>query len=60
MPAKSVTSESITAPAAATLVASVTSAAVSIPSSFVLSTSVIIAPEPTAVTSDNAVTLEVV
>ena len=50
----------ITAPAANTLVASVTSAAVSIPDNLVLSAPVIIAPEPTSVTSDNAVTLDVV
>ena len=50
----------ITAPAANTLVASVTSAAVSIPDNLVRSAPVIIAPEPTLVTSDNAVTLDVV
>ena len=50
----------ITAPAANTLSASVTSAAVSIPDNLVRSASVIIAPEPTSVTSDNAVTLDVV
>ena len=50
----------ITAPAAATLVASVTSADVSIPDNLVRSALVIIAPEPTLVTSDNAVTLDVV
>ena len=50
----------ITPPAANTLVASVTSAAVSIPDNFVRSALVIIAPEPTSVTSDNAVTLDVV
>ena len=50
----------ITAPAADTLVASVTSADVSIPNNFVRSAPVIIAPEPTSVTSDNAVTLDVV
>ena len=50
----------ITAPAANTLVASVTSADVSMPDNFVRSAPVIIAPEPTLVTSDNAVTLDVV
>ena len=46
-----VTSESIIAPAAATFVASVTSAVASIPSNFVRSALVIIAPEPALVTS---------
>ena len=50
----------ITAPAADTLVASVTSAAVSIPNNLVRSASVMIAPEPAFDTSDNAVTLDVV
>ena len=50
----------ITAPAAVTLVASVTSADVSIPVSFVLSAAVIMAPEPTLLTSERSVTLEVV
>ena len=60
MPAKSLTSESISAPASATLVASVTSAEDSIVANLALSAPVIIAPEPTSVTSDNAVTLDVV
>ena len=51
MPAKSVTSESINAPAAATFVASVTSALVSIPDNFVRSALVIIAPDPALVIS---------
>ena len=50
----------ITAPAANTLVASVTSAVVSIPDNFVRSALVMIAPEPALVTSDNVVTLDVV
>ena len=50
----------ITAPAAATLVASVTSAEASMPANLVLSAAVIMAPEPTLVTSDSAVTLLVV
>ena len=50
----------ITPPAASTLVASVTSAAVSIPLNFVLSAPVMIAPEPAFVTSLRAVTLLVV
>ena len=50
----------ITAPAASTLVASVTSAAVSMFDSLVRSSPVIMAPEPASVTSDNAVTLDVV
>ena len=50
----------ITAPAANTLVASVTSAAVSIFVNLVRSALVMIAPEPALVTSDNAVTLDVV
>ena len=50
----------ITAPAANTLVASVTSAEVSMPNSLVRSAPVIMAPEPASVTSDNAVTLDVV
>ena len=49
-----------TPPAAATFVASVTSAAASMPANFVLSAAVIMAPEPTLVTSDSAVTLLVV
>ena len=51
IPAKSVTSESITAPAAATLVASVTSALASMPDNFVRSALVIIAPDPALVIS---------
>ena len=50
----------ITAPAAATLIASVTSATASIPFNFVRSASVIIAPLPALVTSFKAVTEEVV
>ena len=50
----------ITAPAAATLVASVTSAAVSISLNLVLSAEVIIAPLPTSVTSAKSVTDDVV
>ena len=50
----------ITAPAADTLVASVTSANVSMFDNLVRSASVMIAPEPTLVTSDKAVTLDVV
>ena len=50
----------MTAPAAATVVASVTSADVSIPDNFVLSAEVIIAPDPALVTSLNDVTLDVV
>ena len=50
----------ITAPAARTLVPSVTSAPVSIPFNLVLSAAVIMAPEPASVTSDRAVTLLVV
>ena len=50
----------ITAPEANTLVASVTSADVSMPDNLVRSALVIIAPEPTSVTSDKAVTLDVV
>ena len=50
----------ITAPAAATFVASVTSAFSSIAANLVRSAPVIIAPEPTLVTSDRAVTLLVV
>ena len=49
-----------TPPAAATLVASVTSAPVSIPLSLVLSALVMIAPEPALETSLRAVTLLVV
>ena len=48
------------APAAATLVASVTSAAASIPLNLVLSAAVIIAPLPALVTSLKAVTEDVV
>ena len=50
----------ITAPAAATFAAAVTSAFVSIPLNLLLSETVIIAPLPTSVTSDNAVTDDVV
>ena len=50
-PARSVTSESINAPAANTLIASVTSALVSILVSLVLSAAEIILPEPASVTS---------
>ena len=50
----------MTAPAAATVVASVTSADVSIPDNFVLSAEVIIAPDPALVISLNDVTLDVV
>ena len=50
----------ITPPAASTFVASVTSAKASIPLSLVLSLSVIMAPEPTLVTSLRSETLLVV
>ena len=50
----------ITAPADATFIASVTSAAVSIPLNLVLSAAVIIAPLPTLVTSDKSATEDVV
>ena len=51
IPARSVTSESITAPAAATFVASVTSALASKFNNFIRSALVIIAPEPALVIS---------